>query len=337
MKLKSIIIICCLGFICLNPISAQLHYKVYDLPNGTKTDSLKFGDEMYTPIGLPFSRFCMESWEGGLNFWVPWPRANYGNYKMYINRFGKVSIGKKGLEGSNDPSLNVAGNIRISGNFYLITRKNHTNLSQVNYTTPVSHIYERIMNLSGKCYTKRYDSQLKINNVEEDNFIKKYGEIKYNTTKLITEYKNVNPEIGFIAQDVKVILPEIVTEDSEGYLSINYANLIPAIFESLKYQKNRIEKIEENVALLESINYKKNLVHLNIVNNTKMLTIEYEKKTDTPCLLAIYNTKGVRIEEFILKDKKNTLQINTYDYIDKIYIYTVFCNGDKIINGLINI
>ena len=41
-------------------------------------------------------------------------------------------------------------------------------------------------------------------------------------------------DIGFIAQEVKDVLPEVVREDSRGYLSVDYSRLIPLLVEAIK-------------------------------------------------------------------------------------------------------
>jgi len=56
------------------------------------------------------------------------------------------------------------------------------------------------------------------------------------------EWKNSNIQglkggkkvIGLIAQEVKRVLPEVVGEDENGLLSVNYADLIPILLEALK-------------------------------------------------------------------------------------------------------
>ena len=57
--------------------------------------------------------------------------------------------------------------------------------------------------------------------------------------------------MGLIAQDVEKILPEVVSEDNEGYKSIAYSAVIPVLIEAIKELKAendvlkvRIEKLE---------------------------------------------------------------------------------------------
>ena len=58
--------------------------------------------------------------------------------------------------------------------------------------------------------------------------------------------------LGFLAQEVQALYPELVSEDEEGYLSINYTGLIPVIVESNKQQQKRIEVLETQLAALIS-------------------------------------------------------------------------------------
>ena len=53
-------------------------------------------------------------------------------------------------------------------------------------------------------------------------------------------------EYGLIAQDVKKEFPEMVSEGDDGYLMIDYIQLIPVIVESIKELKNEIDKLKIN-------------------------------------------------------------------------------------------
>jgi hypothetical protein len=48
-------------------------------------------------------------------------------------------------------------------------------------------------------------------------------------------------EYGYLAQELEKVFPDLVSQDSEGYYSVNYIGLIPIIIESLKDQKQQVE------------------------------------------------------------------------------------------------
>lgn len=48
------------------------------------------------------------------------------------------------------------------------------------------------------------------------------------------------PQIGFVAQEVRNVLPELVTTDDKGYLSVEYSNVVPVLVEAIKDQQAQI-------------------------------------------------------------------------------------------------
>jgi hypothetical protein len=57
-------------------------------------------------------------------------------------------------------------------------------------------------------------------------------------------------QLGFIAQEVEPVLPEIVHKSSTGMYSLNYPALVPVLVEAVKEQQQQVEKVQaENEAL----------------------------------------------------------------------------------------
>ncbi len=55
--------------------------------------------------------------------------------------------------------------------------------------------------------------------------------------------KNDRTRIGFLAQDVESLFPELVEEDKEGYKYVDYVGLIPVLVESVKEQQEQIDEL----------------------------------------------------------------------------------------------
>ncbi len=68
---------------------------------------------------------------------------------------------------------------------------------------------------------------------------------------------NDNNQIGFIAQDLEKLYPELVITDDNGYKSVDYPKLTPILVEAIKELSDRNEKLE-----LESINTNAKLANL---------------------------------------------------------------------------
>ncbi len=60
------------------------------------------------------------------------------------------------------------------------------------------------------------------------------------------------PQLGFLAQEVREIVPEVVSEDDSGSLSLAYGKLVPLLVEAIKEQQARIQALEAEMSELQS-------------------------------------------------------------------------------------
>jgi len=56
-------------------------------------------------------------------------------------------------------------------------------------------------------------------------------------------------DLGFIAQEVQTVWPELVSQDSRGSLNLEYSKFIPLLLESIRELKARVEILEGLVAV----------------------------------------------------------------------------------------
>lgn len=59
------------------------------------------------------------------------------------------------------------------------------------------------------------------------------------------------PSMGFIAQDVEALIPELTHTDENGLKSVNYDGFIPILTEAIKEQQEEINGKDEKIAALE--------------------------------------------------------------------------------------
>ena len=130
---------------------------------------------------------------------------------------GNVGIGTS----APTQKLHVVGNICYTGAIAAC--------SDIRYKTDISPIrnpLEKIMQMQGVTYDWK---------------IKEYPNMNF-SNKL---------QIGFIAQDVEKIFPEMVFTDNAGYKSIDYSRLTPVLVETIKIQQKQINELFKRVETLE--------------------------------------------------------------------------------------
>ena len=72
--------------------------------------------------------------------------------------------------------------------------------------------------------------------------------------------------IGFLAQEVKEIIPEAVHQDEKGTLAIDYSTIIPVLIQGFKEQQAIIETQNDEIAQLKQ-DFKK--LEKEIIKNPK--------------------------------------------------------------------
>jgi len=63
-------------------------------------------------------------------------------------------------------------------------------------------------------------------------------------------------QLGFVAQEVEAVVPEIVTTTSTGYKAVDYSKMTPILLEAIKEQNKMIQNLQQRVEKLEALNDK---------------------------------------------------------------------------------
>ncbi len=85
--------------------------------------------------------------------------------------------------------------------------------------------------------------------------------IKYHYQTEKFSYRNLanGQQVGLVAQEVEKVLPEIVRQEKDGLLSVNYGQLTPLLVEGIKELSNIVEKQNAMILKLEDKINKSNL------------------------------------------------------------------------------
>jgi hypothetical protein len=153
--------------------------------------------------------------------------------KHSMNVYGNIKCSKPSNFGEiiNEIALTADGDVKIEGNMEI---KSNINAEGFISTDRYVEAKQGVRNIS--------DSRVKYDIKKIDNAL--------NKIKLLTGYTfkrndlNGINDTGLLAQDVKPILPEVVNENSEGILSIEYAKMMGLIIESIKELSDKIDLIK---------------------------------------------------------------------------------------------
>jgi hypothetical protein len=162
--------------------------------------------------------------------------------------------------------------------------------------------------------------------------------------------------VGFIAQDLQKIIPEVVITDKDGELGVNYNEIIPILSEAIKAQQKQIEsqsdQIEELKKMIvsqytESQNSSGNTSKINVelsdksvivlgqnVPNpfTSFTTIEYNVPTDAKLAQINFTTiDGKPLKSVQITEKgKGVINVYSSELANGVYIYSLIVDGKLI-------
>jgi hypothetical protein len=152
--------------------------------------------------------------------------------------------------------------------------------------------------------------------------------------------------LGFIAQDMKDILPEVVSfnEEADQYY-IEYTAIIPVIVEAMKEQQTKIETLEKEIVALKNESTEKSAsieervieqsacLNQNIPNPfTANTSIEiYLPSAVSRAALYIYNMQGEQIKQISVNERgKTAVKIEGHTLKAGMYLYTLIADGKEV-------
>jgi len=161
----------------------------------------------------------------------------------------------------------------------------------------------------------------------------------------VFEYKNElikSQNLGFSVQELKAVLPEVVTQDSSGRYLINYNQIMPVIIEAIKEQQNQINDLKtlllncnnHNTATFNRIdetNFNDGLVlnqnEPNPFNGTTIIKCNIPQNV-SDAKLYFYNIQGVIIKQITIYARGSVSEIIQGNGLSTgIYTYILVCDG----------
>lgn len=175
--------------------------------------------------------------------------------------------------------------------------------------------------------------------------------------------ENQSRQLGFIAQDLQKVFPELVEEGKDGIMRVDYIGLIPVIVEGLKEQSriieeqnrkiNELESLVESVSILNPVIEVRSAEQVSDIASTAISGVVIEQcklyqnapnpfsvSTEIKYFLSeevskanlyIYDMQGKQLKNIpILSRGENTVHIQGAEFTAGMYIYTLIADGKEV-------
>lgn len=215
-----------------------------------------------------------------------------------------------------------------------------------NYTVGYNKLY-------AESYTSISDAKYKTDVRSISNNLEKIKQLKGVKYKLVENSENLSEtplkdNYGFIAQELQLVLPELVNETPRGDLGIDYMGIIPVVVEAIKEQQSQIETLQTIIKGQETeIAQLKNATETKSADfsNNNIFGAALQQNTPNPFSektqinysveqgfskgqIIIYNLQGNEIKSFEIKNTgKGSVSLSASELQPGMYLYTLMIDN----------
>ncbi|MGB3946659.1 MAG: tail fiber domain-containing protein [Bacteroidia bacterium] len=249
---------------------------------------------------------------GGIAFWGKAGGETSGtNYNMFLNSIG-LGIGSL-AQAYGSVALYVVGDVRCTGLYYSSDKRFKKNIVQIDGAL------EKILKLNGRTYEFNRDA---------------FKEMSF------SEGKN----IGFIAQELSEVFPELVKADDKGFYSVNYTAIIPVLVEAMKEQNKKITILEQAINEIKKTNLSLNIDNVSNNNDSDIKLNQnnpnpFSENTSIGYLIpssiikaeiSIFDMQGTLLKTYAINERgSGSLLISGGELKSGMYLYSLIADGKE--------
>lgn len=145
---------------------------------------------------------------------------------------------------------------------------------------------------------------------------------------------------GLIAQELQKIYPDLVVEDEEGYLSVNYVEIVPLLIRSIQELSAKLDEANKSIVLrgeggtgIEAQDALQTELFQNTPNPfTEKTTIHCTiAETVSQAMLYVYDMNGKQIAEYPVVERGDAQVVIEGNSLDAgMYMYSLIADGNVI-------
>ena len=147
---------------------------------------------------------------------------------------------------------------------------------------------------------------------------------------------------GLSAQELQEIYPDLVLEGQDGYLYINYTELVPLLIRSIQELKQELNEIKENgngikkAPQTTSVNttdiISQSVLYQNAPNPFKEKTTIRFKLDDEAmdAAICIFDMSGKMLKKLPISNGMESVSVNGYELGEGMFLYSLLVNGQEV-------
>ena len=316
----------------------------------TNTPAIKM--EVHSPltgttdnIGLQSSAYMTGTSYAKLAIGVLGSAGNgYNGRNMGVMGYLSGSKNGAGIYGTiySDLSITIPGT--YAGYFYGDTKVTGTLYAGNVVNTSDIRLKENIKSVSKKEDGSSFLDKIMSVDVLEYN-------LKDRTSELFSETKDADEKVtkfiarekarrhfGVSAQELQQLFPNLVEEGQDGYLAVNYIELVPVLIRSIQELKQELDEAKGSGARTRGTTdvsqavTSQNILYQNTPNPFKeKTTIRFSLADDVKnASVCIFDMSGKMLKKFPISSGDSSVSVGGYELGEGMFLYSLIVNGQEI-------
>jgi len=159
---------------------------------------------------------------------------------------------------------------------------------------------------------------------------------------MIDENNSGKRHIGLIAQELQDLFPELVEEGQDGYLGINYVELVPVLIRAIQELKAELDvtRSEASAPMMRAqattdvgnVSSHGNVLYQNKPNPfNEQTTIRFSLADDArDASICIFDMQGKMLKSLPVSSGMESVSVNGYELGKGMFLYSLIVNGQEI-------
>ena len=311
----------------------------------TQANSDFSNDRNYGVLGIVDNMNYTHGRNYGLSGMIGQLGNHYGGAGLYATCFTYYFFNPTNIQGAYagyfDGAVKVYGNITASNLFVPTDNRLSENVVSLTERGNDTNTLDNLLGMNVIQYNMKSripnEIPVGIENDSTGNIREAYEYLKKDEMKM-----TARRHFGIDAEELQKTYPDLVLEGQDGYLAVNYVELVPVLVKAIQELKQQVDELQGTAtskrapAKTSTTNVgnrtaQKNILYQNTPNPAKEQTIiRYQLADNTKdAAICIFDMQGKMLKKFPITSNNDSVTINSYELGQGMFLYSLVINGQE--------
>ena len=303
-------------------------------------------DRNYGVLGIVDNMNYTHGRNYGLSGMIGQLGNHYGGAGLYATCFTYYFFNPTNIQGAYagyfDGAVKVSGNLTATNMFVPTDSRLSENVVSLNERGNDTSTLDNLLGMNVIQYNMKSripdEMPADVENDSTGHVREAYEYLKKDEMKM-----SARRHFGIDAEKLKEVYPDLVLEGQDGYLAVNYVELVPVLIKAIQELKQQVDELQGTEAAKKAsakssttddrnTTAKKNILYQNTPNPAKEQTIIRYRLADNAkdAAICIFDMQGKLVKKLPVSSGNDSVTINGYELGQGMFLYSLIINGQEI-------